>query len=216
MKVCPGFRICQAIKNMDSNTLQGFPFLRRQALEKRSSCSWHVPSCLTFSFKRESLSILNSSISDQDFFTGSPGDFFKIRSSTRNSEEHLRFWDSEFFFCKLINFNWRLITLKYCSGFCNTFRWISHGCTCVPHPKPPSHLPSHPIPQGHPGNISPEHPVSCIEPGLVIYFTYGNIHVSMLFSQIIPTSPSPTESKSLLYNYVSFAVLHIGSSLPSF
>ena len=43
----------------------------------------------------------------------------------------------------------------------------------------------------------PEHPVSCIKPGLVIYFTYGNIHVSMLVSQIIPPSPSPTESKSL-------------------
>ena len=28
--------------------------------------------------------------------------------------------------------------------------WISHGCTCVPHPEPPSHLPPHPIPQGHP------------------------------------------------------------------
>ena len=23
-------------------------------------------------------------------------------------------------------------------------------CTCVPHPDPPSHLPPHPIPQGHP------------------------------------------------------------------
>ena len=40
-----------------------------------------------------------------------------------------------------------------------------------------------------------ECPVSCIELGLVIYFTYGNIHVSMLFSQIIPPSASPTESK---------------------
>ena len=28
---------------------------------------------------------------------------------------------------------------------------------------------------------------------LVICFTYGNIYVSMLFSQIIPPSPSPTE-----------------------
>ena len=35
---------------------------------------------------------------------------------------------------------------------------------------------------------SPEHPASCIEPGLVIYFTYDNIHVSVLFSQIIPVS----------------------------
>ena len=36
-----------------------------------------------------------------------------------------------FCFCKL--FNWRLITLQYCSGFYHTFTWISHGCTCVPH-----------------------------------------------------------------------------------
>ena len=46
-------------------------------------------------------------------------------------------------------------------------------------------------------------PVSCIELGLVIYFTYANIHVSMLFSQIILPLPSPTESKSLLIS-VSF------------
>ena len=39
--------------------------------------------------------------------------------------------------------------------------------------------------------------VSCIKPGLVICFTLDNIHVSMLFSQIIPPSPSPIESKSL-------------------
>ena len=30
----------------------------------------------------------------------------------------------------------------YCSGFCHTLKWISHGFTCVPHPNPPSHLPS--------------------------------------------------------------------------
>ncbi|CAI9154037.1 unnamed protein product [Rangifer tarandus platyrhynchus] len=54
--------------------------------------------------------------------------------------------------------------------------------------------------------------VSCIEPVLVICFTYGNIHVSMLFSQIIPPSPSPTESKRLFHTPVSLAVSHIGSS----
>ena len=54
------------------------------------------------------------------------------------------------FFLKINLFNWRLITLQYCSGFCHTSTWISHGRTCVPHPEPPSHLPPHPIPQGHP------------------------------------------------------------------
>ena len=47
-----------------------------------------------------------------------------------------------------------------------------------------------------------ECPVSCIKFGLVIYFTYGNIHVSRLFSQI-PPLPSPTESKSLFFSSVS-------------
>ena len=46
--------------------------------------------------------------------------------------------------------SWRLITLPYCSGFCHTLTWISHGCTCVPHPDPPSHLPVHLIPLGLP------------------------------------------------------------------
>ena len=47
-------------------------------------------------------------------------------------------------------FIWSLNTLQYCSGFCHTFTWISHGYTCVPHPEPHSPLPPHPIPQGHP------------------------------------------------------------------
>ena len=42
---------------------------------------------------------------------------------------------------------------------------------------------------------SPKHPVSCIEPRLAIHFLHDIIHVSMPFSQIIPPSPSATESK---------------------
>ena len=41
--------------------------------------------------------------------------------------------------------------------------------------------------------------VSCIQPGLVICFTLDSILVSVLFSQNIPPSPSPTESQSLFY-----------------
>ena len=51
--------------------------------------------------------------------------------------------------------SWRLITLQYCSGFCHTFVWISHGFTCVPHPNPPSHFPLYPIPLGLPSAPGP-------------------------------------------------------------
>ena len=55
-----------------------------------------------------------------------------------------------YYLCIYFNlFNWRLITLQYCSEFCCTLAWISDGCTCVPHPAP-FPLPSHPIPQSCP------------------------------------------------------------------
>ena len=48
----------------------------------------------------------------------------------------------------LFSFNWRLITLQYCSGFCHYMHqpWVY---ICFPS-LTPSHLPPHPIPQGHP------------------------------------------------------------------
>ena len=58
-------------------------------------------------------------------------------------------------------------------------------------------------PSGSSQCTSPKHPVSCIEPGLVTHFIYDIIHVSMPFSQIIPPSPSPTESKRLFYTSVT-------------
>ena len=70
---------------------------------------------------------------------------------------------------------------------------------------PPS--PSHP--SGSSQCTSPEHPVSCIEPGLVIHFTWDNLHVSMTFSQIIQPSPSPTESKRLFNTSVSLLLSRI-------
>ena len=56
---------------------------------------------------------------------------------------------------------------------------------------------------------SPKHPVSCIEPRLVIHFLYYIIRVSVTFSQIIPPSSSCTESKILFYTSVSLLLSRI-------
>ena len=83
--------------------------------------------------------------------------------------------------------------------------WMHMGSpsrTPLPHPSL-----SHP--PGSSQCTSPEHPVSCIKPGMVICFTYDNIHVSKLPSQIIPPSPSPTESKRLFFTSVSLLLSHI-------
>ena len=59
-----------------------------------------------------------------------------------------------FQFYLFIYFNWRLVTLQYCGGFCRTLTLISHGCTCVTHPKLPSHLSPLPIPLGCPSALA--------------------------------------------------------------
>ena len=60
-----------------------------------------------------------------------------------------------FIFFPIIFISWRLITSQYCSGFCHTLTWISHGFTCIPHPDLPSHIPLHLIPLGLPSAPAP-------------------------------------------------------------
>ena len=74
--------------------------------------------------------------------------------------------------------------------------------TLLPHPSPYH-------PSGSSQCTSPKHPVSCIEPGLVTHSIYDIIRISMPFSQIIPPSPSPTESKRLFYTSVSLLLSRI-------
>ena len=69
--------------------------------------------------------------------------------------------------------------------------------------------PTSPHPSGSSQCTSPEHPESCIEPGLVIHFTYDIKYVSMPFSQIIPPSPSTKECIRLSYTSVSVLLSHI-------
>ena len=112
------------------------------------------------------------------------------------------------FLYKFIYFNWRLITLQYCIGFAIHQHESAKGVNIFPILNfPPTSLliPSLWFIPVH----QPWHPVSCIEPGLAIYFTYDNIHVSMLFSQTIPPSSSPMESKRLFYISFSLLLSHI-------
>ena len=107
---------------------------------------------------------------------------------------------------KFIYFNWRLITLQYCIGFAIHQHESATGIHMfLILNTPPTSLPLLSLwvvpvhqPQG-----------SCIEPGLAICFLYDIIHVSMTFPQIIPHSPSPTESKSLFYTSVSLLLSRI-------
>ena len=104
-----------------------------------------------------------------------------------------------FFWYKFIYFNLRLITLQYCVGFAIH----QHESATGVHVFPILNLPHTSLPIPSPGSsqcTSPKQPVLCMEPGLAICFTYDIIHVSMPFSQIIPPSPSPTES----YTHLDF------------
>ena len=119
-------------------------------------------------------------------------------------------------FFSLFYISWRLISSQYCSGFCHTLTWISHGFTCVPHPDPPSHLPLHPIPLSLPSAPAPStclmHPTWAGD----LFHPWQYTCFSAVLSEHPTLAFSHRVQKSVLYICVSFSVLHIGLSLPSF
>ena len=120
------------------------------------------------------------------------------------------------FFFSFIFISWRLITLHYCSGFCHTLTWISHGFICIPYPDPPSHLPLHQIPLGLPS--APSLSTCLMHPTWAGDLFHPRLYTC--FDAVLLKYPTLAFShrvqKSVLYICVSFSVLHIGLLLPSF
>jgi len=97
-------------------------------------------------------------------------------------------------------------------GFAIHHHESAMGAHVSPHPEPSSHLLSHPFSLGYPRVPAFECPDLCIKLALVIYFTYGNIHVSMLFSQIIhphllPHSPKVCSLCVCLFCYLAYRIV---------
>ena len=101
------------------------------------------------------------------------------------------------------------MTLQYCIGFTIHQYESATGVHMFPILNPPLPPPSPYHPSGSSQCTNPNHPVSCIKPGLVIHFLFDIIHVSMPSSEIVPPSPSPTESKRPFYTSLSLLLSHI-------
>ena len=102
--------------------------------------------------------------------------------------------------------------LQYCSGFCHTLTCISHGFTCVPHPEPASHLPPHPIPQGHPSApaLSPLSHASNLDwrsvSHMIIYmFQWYSLKSSYPF--LLPQSPKDCSLHLCLFCCLTYRVI---------
>ena len=110
----------------------------------------------------------------------------------------------------LKNFNWRIIALQCCVGFCNTIQ--QHESAISIHISPPS-CTSPPFLPLHPSSLGCHRALGlapCVLQQLqpAFYFTY--VYVSMLLFQFVPPSPSSVVSTNLffIYMYPFFILLY--------
>ena len=89
--------------------------------------------------------------------------------------------------------------------FCHTSTWIRHRCTRVSHPDPPSYLPPHTIPLGHPSAPAS----SFLYPASNLDWRFVSYMILYMFQCHSPKSSPRTESKRLFYTSVSLLLSRI-------
>ena len=81
------------------------------------------------------------------------------------------------------NFIFTLFYFPMLYWFCQTLAWVCHGCTWVPNPEPPSHLPPHTISLDHPRAPAPSilYPVLNIDWRFISYMIVYMFQWRMVF-----------------------------------
>ena len=101
--------------------------------------------------------------------------------------------------------------LQYCIGFAIHQHESAMGVHVFPILNPlPLPFPYHP--SGSSQCTIPQHPVSCIKPGLAIHFTYDIIHVSMPFPisshpLLLPQSPKDCSLYLCLFCCLTYRII---------
>ena len=100
-------------------------------------------------------------------------------------------------------FNWRIVALQNCVGFCQTSTWISHRYIYVPSllNLPPNTDPFPLLLGCHRALF--ELPESHSKFPLAICFTHGSVYVSMLLSPFIPPTHNSSKNKVLIWKSMS-------------
>ena len=100
--------------------------------------------------------------------------------------------------------------------FCHTSTWIRHGCTCIPHPEPPFHLPPCIIPLGHPSAPAPSilFPASNLDVPLVYFYScflwfWCHIQQIIIKTSIMKLSLMISSQRFIVTGFTSKPIIHL-------
>ena len=120
---------------------------------------------------------------------------------------------SGFLLINLFILNWRLITLQYCSGFCHTLTWISHGDTYMFPPScttPPTSLPIpslRVIPVHQPWALSHESNLDWRSISHMVIYMFQSYSLKSSHPRLLPQSPKVSSLSLCLFCCLAYSVI---------